>query len=158
MNKTWKAVLGVILIYLFGCFSGAVSTSIIFHQKMLHFLQHPAAVMMAAMEKRLTGNLGLDANQKQQVHECFLKDLQQRKELQKEIQPQVQTLNRQTIQQVTAILHPDQAERFHQNIEQFRKRARTMSAGQDAENPSSPLVQPAAAATNSGAGQPPAAQ
>ena len=151
MNKTWKAVLGVILIYLFGCFSGAVSTSIVFHHKMAAFLQHPGVVMTEAREKRLTGNLGLDANQKQQVHEHFLENLQRRKELQMEIKPQVQMLNRQTLQQVVAILHPDQTERFQQNLERFRKRLAANASNQDAENPSAPQVQPASPTTRSGA-------
>ena len=156
MNKTWKAVLGVILIYLFGCFSGAVSTSIFFHHKMLNFWQNPAVAGLAAQEKRLTGNLGLDANQKQQVHGCFAEYLQQRKELQKQIQPQVQMLNRQTFHEITAILNPDQAKRFHQNIENFRKHFGAKTLDPNAGNPSPPNAQPAAPATNSGAGQPPA--
>ena len=158
MTNHWKAVVGVILIYVFGCFSGAISTSIFFHHRMLAFLQHPAVALSAALEKRLTGNLGLDANQKQQVHAYFLENLQQRKELQKEIQPQVQTLNRQTIQQVRAILRPDQAERFQQNIDKFRKRVEAIASNQNAENPSAPKVEPATPATNSPAGSPPATQ
>jgi hypothetical protein len=158
MNKTWKAVLGVILIYIFGCFSGAVSTSIFFHHRMLDFLQQPGVALSAALEKRLTGNLGLNANQQKQVDGYFLENLQHRKELQKEIQPRVQTLNRQTIQQVTAILHPDQTERFHQNFEKFRKRMRANASNHDTENPSAPLVQPSGPVTNSGAGNPPATQ
>jgi hypothetical protein len=156
MNKTWKAVLGIILIFLFGCFSGAVSTSIFVHHKMVAFLHRPGVVMTAEMEKRLTTNLALDDNQKQQVHGYFLENFQQRKELQKQIQPQMQMLNRQTFQQVTAILHPEQVERFHQNVEQFRKRAKAFASAQDAENPSSHLVHPSGPATNPGAGQPPA--
>jgi len=161
MNKTWKAVLGVILIYIFGCVSGGVSTSIFFHRKMIAFLQHPAIAASAELERRLTGNLGLDANQKQEIHGYFLDNLQQRKELQKQIQPQIQTLNRQTAQQITAILHPDQAELFHENIEKFRKNFGATPSNPDTENPSAAQVQsapPAASTTNTGAGNPPAAQ
>jgi hypothetical protein len=158
MSKTWKAVLGVILIYIFGCFSGAVSTSIFFHHKMLEFLKHPGVAELAVLEKQLTGNLGLDDDQKKQVHACFLENLEQRKELQKQIQPQVQALNRQTRQEITAILHPGQVELFNQNIEKFRKRWAPTAFNQNAENPSAPQVQPTSPATNSGTGQPPAAQ
>ncbi len=156
MNKTWKAILGVILIYLFGCLSGAVCTSLFMHHRVLYFLHHPFVAASAAMEKRLTGNLGLDANQKQQVHGYFIENLKHRGELQKEIQPQVQALNRGTVQQIAAILNPDQAKRFHQNIEDFRKRLAAKASNQDAGNSSPPNVQPAAPATNSGAGEPPA--
>ena len=156
MTSHWKAILGVILIYLFGCFSGGVSTSLFFHHKMLEFLQHPAVAESAALEKRLTRNLGLDANQKQQVHECFLENLEHWKELQKQIRPQVQTLNQQTKQQIIAILRPDPAELFHQNIEKFRKRWEVNALNQDTENQSQPNAHPDSPATNSGVGQPPA--
>lgn len=155
MTSHWKAVLGVILIYIFGCFSGVVSTSIFFHQKMLYFLQHPGVVASAALEKRLTGNLHLDADQKQQVHTYFLENLQKRKDLQKTIQPQVLMLNLQTFQQITAILHPDQAELFQQNVEKFRKRSGAAALNPSAGNPSASNAQPAPPATNSGAGSPP---
>jgi hypothetical protein len=158
MNKTWKAVLGVILIYTFGCFSGAVSTSIFFHHRMLNILQHPAVAMTAILEKRLTGNLGLDANQKQQVHGYFQDYLAHRKELQKQIQPQVEALNRQTRQQIAAILRPDQAELFQQNIEKARKRWGASVSNQNTESPPAPQVQPSGPATNSGAGNPPPAR
>lgn len=117
--------------------------------------------MLAAsekLEKRLTGNLNLDANQKQQVHHYFLANLEQQKELRKEIQPQVLEAYRQTVKQITTVLRPDQAALFHQNIEMFRKRWATTTSNQKAENPSAPNAQPATAATNSSVGQPPANQ
>jgi hypothetical protein len=125
MNNTWKAVIGVTVIFLFGCFFGAVFTSIVVHHRIVRAFEHPTATLLPAMEKRLTGNLGLDALQKQQVDAYFLQNFQQRKELQKQIQPQVQVLNQRTIQQITAILHPEQVERFQHNIEQFRNRFRS---------------------------------
>jgi predicted component of type VI protein secretion system len=148
MSKTWKAILGVILVYLFGCLSGAVSTSIFFQHKMIQFLRHPAVALSGELEKRLTKNLELDANQKQQVHECFLENLQQRKDLQKTIQPQVQALNQQTLERISAILRPDQREQFDQNVEKSKMRFRGTAA---------PLNSPAASlpATNAGAGSPP---
>jgi hypothetical protein len=158
MNKTWKAVLGVMLIYIFGCVSGGVSTSIFFHHKMIEFLRHPAVAMSAAEEKRLTWNLNLDANQKEQVHACFTDNLQQRKELQKQIQPQVLILNQQIVQKIIAILRPDQTELFRKNIEKFHKHWGETAFNSNTGNPSSPQAQPAPAATsttNTGAGQPP---
>ena len=158
MKSHWKAVLGVILIYIFGCFSGGVSTSIFFHHKMLDFLKHPAVAMLAVQEKRLTGNLGLDDNQKRQVHEYFLENLQQRREVQKQIQPQIQMVNRQTMQQVTAILRPDQAQLFHQNIEKFNKRLAASVFNQNTKDPPPFDAQPVAPTTNSGTANPPATQ
>ena|ERR1700683_2563788 len=156
MTSNWKAILGVILIYIFGCFSGVICTSIFLHHKIIEFLQHPAVVLSAALEKRLTGNLGLDANQKEQVHEYFLDNLQHRKELQKQIQPQVQALNQQTIQRIAAILRPDQTELFQQNVDKFRAHLGANAFSPTTGNLFSPQIQPDTPATNSGAATPPA--
>lgn len=158
MTSHWKAFLGVVLIYIFGCFSGAVSTSIFYHHKMLGYLQHPALAMSAvsaALEKRMTGNLNLDENQKQQVHQFFEENLHNRIALQKEMQPQIHDLYRQTFQQVAAILHPDQADLFHQNIENFHNHFGLAAFRSQKENPVTPVVSSASPSTNSGAANPP---
>ena len=151
MKSNWKAIVGVLLIYIFGCFSGAISISIFFHHKMAAFLQHPGVVLSAALEKRLTGNLGLDATQKEHVHDYFLENLQHRKELQHQIQPQVQTLNSQTVKQIAAILRPEQVDLFHQNIERFRQHLGANSFNPTTEELSAPQIQTNAPATNSAA-------
>jgi hypothetical protein len=156
MTTHWKAVLGVILIYVFGCFSGAFSVSIFLHHKLLNVLQHPGVALMQALEHRLTANLGLDPTQKEKVHDYFLENLQSRRELQKQIQPQVQALNQQTVQQITAILRPDQAQTFNDNLDRLRKRFGTLSPEvQSTSTPPSP-IQPIAGSTNSAPGTPPA--
>ncbi len=134
MNTRWKAVVGVILIYLFGCLSGAFLTGIIVHHKMQEFLRHPAVAVSTALEKRLTGNLDLDVNQKQQIRQYFVENLEKRKEIQQQNQPQIQMLNRQTFMEINGILHPDQTERFRQNIAELRKRFGTAGLNPDAEN------------------------
>lgn len=126
MNKTWKAVIGVILIFIFGWVSGAISASLIIRHKTLEVLRGgPAAVVQAgvqAFEQRMTRNLNLDTNQKQQVHDAFLKYLNQRLELQKTVQPQVRTMNQETFSEVNAMLKPEQQKTFTENIAEFRKR------------------------------------
>jgi hypothetical protein len=141
MKAHWKAFLGVILIFLFGCLSGAVSTSIFFHHMMIEFLQHPGVKLSAALEKRLTGNLDLDEAQKKQVHELFAENLEHRKDVQKQIQPQVKALNRQTMQEIIAILRPDQVDRFHQNLERIHKRLGAVGFTSEADNFSPPDTQ-----------------
>jgi len=126
MNKTWKAVIGIILIFIFGWVSGAISASLIIRHKTLEALRGgPAAMVQAgvqAFEQRMTRNLNLDANQKQQVHDAFLKYLNQRLELQKTIQPQVRIMNQETFAEVNAVLKPEQQKTFLENIAEFRKR------------------------------------
>jgi hypothetical protein len=128
MMRHWKAILGVILIFVLGFTSGVVGSSIVYHRKLATFLKHPGAVAEAALEKRLTRNLKLDENQKKQVHDYFMENLQSRHELSKQIQPQVRATNLETYQQITGILRPDQQEIFRQNIEDLRARSSKIAA------------------------------
>lgn len=150
MSKTWKAVLGVILIFIFGFASGVVCTSIVVQRKALAFLQHPLVSVNEALEKRLTRNLGLDESQKTQVDGFFKENLKERRDLQMQIQPQVQTLNKETMRQVRSVLRPDQAERFNQNLDDLRKRF-----GKTALNPNGDVpFQSDSPATNASTGSP----
>jgi hypothetical protein len=109
---------------------------------MLNFLKHPGTALSAIMEKRLTGNLRLDTNQRQQIHEYFEENLQQRKELQKQIHPQVMALNQQLMQQINGILRPDQAELFRQNLDRFNKRLAANVFSNGADHPPAATIQP----------------
>lgn len=122
MIRNWKAVFGVLLIFVLGFTSGIICSSIFVHRKMVAFLQHPAQGTVAAVEARLTRNLGLDANQKQQVHGYFMENLQERLQLNAQIRPQVQQLNQKTLQEITTVLRPDQQAQLAKNIEQIRTR------------------------------------
>jgi len=134
MNSKWKAVLGVIMIFVLGFVSGIVCSSIVVHRKLNAFLQHPGAVAAAALEKQLTQNLNLDQGQQQQIHTYFMQNLQRRKELNQQIRPQAQMLNQQTFQQIATTLRPDQREIFRQNIEKFRNRLSKAAANADWDN------------------------
>lgn len=122
MKKYWKAILGVILIFILGWVSGVITTSLTFRHKVLAVLQGGPAAIAQVFEKRMTRNLGLDDVQKQKVHDAFVKNLNQRMELQKTIQPQVLTLNQQTLSEINTVLKPDQQKKFLENINQFRRR------------------------------------
>lgn len=156
MSSHWKAILGLVLIFIFGFLSGIVCTSIIAQRKALAFYRHPAVAASAALEKRLTGNLGLDPNQKQQVHDYFAENLEHRRQLQSQIQPQIQMLNMATFQQINGVLRPDQLDRFHRNIEEFRKRW-GQNARRSNDDRSPEPAPPGSPSTNSGAGTSPPA-
>jgi hypothetical protein len=149
MNKTWKAVLGVVLIFIFGWLSGALCTSLIVRHRAISLLDRGPAAIAEVLERRMTHNLNLDPGQRQQIHGYFMENLTQRLQLQKEIQPQVQALNRQTIEEINAVLHPDQQERFQENIARIKLRF--------GKNPFNPNAEPSSGmpATNSAVGSPP---
>jgi hypothetical protein len=123
MTPTWKAVIGVILIFILGWFGGALTTLVIARHKaaVLVAQQDPEAIAIM-LERRTTHDLGLTPEQRTQLHSIFVENLKQRLELQKTIQPQVKAVNRQTIQQINAILNAQQQQRFHENLVLFKQR------------------------------------
>lgn len=122
MTTHWKAILGIMLVFIFGCFFGALATSAFFYHRTTQLLQRGPEGVADILERRMTRNLGLDANQRQQIHACFMNNVTQRRALQVQIQPQIQMLNRETLQQINAVLRPDQQEQLRQNLIQFRQR------------------------------------
>jgi len=145
MTSHWKVVFGVILIFLFGCASGWLSRSLLAYHQTAEFLQRGPEGVTTLLERRMTHNLDLDATQREQIHACLMENVAQRRQLQLQIQPQVQMLNRQTLQQITALLRPEQREQFRENLVQFRKRFGKSPFNPNAENQSpSPPSSPAA--------------
>jgi hypothetical protein len=121
MNPTWKAALGVILVFILGWFGGALTTLVIARHKALALIQRNPEALAIVLERQTTRNLGLNEDQKTQLHSLFVENLKQRMELQKQVQPQVKAVNRQTLQEINALLTPDQQQRFHDNLVLFKE-------------------------------------
>jgi len=122
MNPTWKAALGVILIFVLGWFGGAVTTLVIVRHKALLLAQHGPEAIAIVLERQTTRDLGLTDDQKTHLHALFVENVRQRMELQKQVQPQVKAVNRQTLQEIDALLTADQQQRFHDNLVLFKDR------------------------------------
>jgi len=122
MSSTSKAALGVILIFVLGWFGGTLTTLLIVRHKAMVALQHGPEALAILLERNTTRNLGLDADQTKQIHAIFLENLRQRMELQKQVQPQVRVVNRQTMKEIDGLLSPAQQQRFHENLVLFQDR------------------------------------
>ena len=122
MNATWKAVVGILLVFVLGWLGGALTTAIIIRHKALVTVQRGPAAILLMLERQTTRSLGLNESQKSQLHALMEKNVQQRFELQKQIQPQVQAINRETLQEIDALLTPDQQQRFRDNLIRFKDR------------------------------------
>jgi len=122
MSPTWKAALGVILVFILGWFGGALTTLIVARHGLLALAQHDPEPLAKMLERQTTRNLGLSDGQQKQLHALIVENLRQRMDLQKQVQPQIKALNRQTMQQIDALLTPDQQQRFHDNLVRFKQR------------------------------------
>jgi hypothetical protein len=122
MNPTWKAALGIILIFILGWLGGALTTIAIVRHKALVIEQDSPEALAIVLERRTTRNLDLTEDQKTRLHALFVENIRQRMELQKQIQPQVKAVNRETMQELDTVLTPDQQQRFHDNLILFKDR------------------------------------
>jgi hypothetical protein len=135
MTGHWKASLGVLLVFILGCLSGMLVSSVYFSHRTAVFFQRGSAAYIDLAEHRLTRNLNLDPTQKQEIHQYFLENLAERKQLQAQVQPEVQMLNHQTFGEIRSVLRPEQMTVFRENLNEFRKRfARTADNPPGTEN------------------------
>jgi hypothetical protein len=122
MKNTWKAVLGVVLIFILGWLAGALCSWAFIHHRVIDLIHRGPEAVAEVLERRMGHNLNLDPAQKAQVHGFVLENLQQRRQLQKQIQPQIRTANQQMIKEIDGVLRPDQVQTLHENISEFKKR------------------------------------
>jgi hypothetical protein len=137
MSNSWKAFLGVILVFFLGTLAGALIAAVIFKHRATVFFQRGSPAYVELLERRLTRGLALDDTQRQEIHESFLQNLEQRKKLQAEIQPQVQQLNHETMREIRSVLRPGQVEKFKDNLAEFRLRTGRPALNGRASNPDS---------------------
>jgi hypothetical protein len=122
MTGNWKATLGVLLVFVLGALAGGLVASVYFVHRTTVLIQRGPSAFVELMEGRMTRNLDLDAGQKQKIHSILMQALEDRKRLQATIQPDVQRLNFQTVQEIQSVMRPEQASLFHQNLIEYRKR------------------------------------
>jgi len=160
MNATWKAVIGVILIFILGWFGGVLGTLIIMHHAHVQLVQMMARDPQATtrlLERMTTRGLKLDDNQKAQIHTLMLENVKERLQLQKQIQPQVWADNRQTLDAINALLDADQQQKFGDNLLLFKSRfgRNPLNTGPEDKASASPVT-PSPATALSGTNIPPA--
>ena len=156
MNPTWKAAIGIILIFILGWFGGALTTLIIVHHKAVELARDPQAVAITLM-RQTTHGLGLNDSQKAQLRTLLLENVRARMELQRQIQPQVWIFNRKTMDAINVVLTPDQQQKFQDNLILFKSHygRNPLTTGTE-ETTSATNSAPASPASNAPVGSPPA--
>jgi hypothetical protein len=121
MSATWKAAIGVILVFILGWIGGTVTTIVVARHKAMSLAQAGPEVLAIALERRTTRDLGLTPDQKDQLHAILVTYVRQRQDLQRTTAPQAHIINRQTLQQINALLTPAQQQHFHDNLVLFKQ-------------------------------------
>jgi hypothetical protein len=114
--KNYKALIGVVLVFILGVICGGVVTYVIQHSQMERFVGGGSEAREELLVKRLSRQLDLDSRQLEQirpiVHETHLGIRQ----IRQQSRPQVEGLLDESQRRISAILRPDQREKFDKII------------------------------------------
>ena len=122
MLRDWKSTLAVMLVFALGVAAGLFLGFIIMRQHVNAALRRDSPAYEQLLERRLSRGLHLDDGQRERFHEALMTNIEQRKQLQLQLQPQVQALNFETRRELRSILDAQQLATFRQNLEDFRRR------------------------------------
>ena len=133
MNK-WKAIAGVVLVFIVGGLAGAFGTMCICRHRGEWMMGGRPHAYGEAVVRRLDRELKLSADQRRQV-EVIVNDARTEiKELRKQAQPKIDTVFGRAVNRVRAILSPEQRVKFEKFVEkkgERMKRWRNGSASTD---------------------------
>jgi hypothetical protein len=148
--RTLKRILGVLLIFFFGCFVGAVVTGAGAMQKLRETLLGGPEAVMDVVVKRLDHELKLDEEQKRKLQSIVDDARIKLRQSRSKIQPEVEETLQEAEQRTRAILYPAQVKKFDDLINRSREKWKTVEAPRAtpvpaASTPSLPTPAPAPA-------------
>jgi len=123
--KKWKAVVGVVLVFLLGALSGALFTRVCWHEFGGGRHVNPDAIV-----RRLDRELKLDPAQKEEVRKIVAGVHAQMQAMKKENEPRVEALLDKAQDEVRAVLRPEQRERYEKFIANHKERWKKRRLGE----------------------------
>ncbi len=120
--KTWKAVLGVALVFLLGMIAGGLLTARVFRHRIQQAVLGGSPMVRELIVRRLSWQLRLDADQRGQVRTVVAETQRELQALRAQTRPQAQRILTDAEAQVRAVLRPDQAEKFDRLVARARAR------------------------------------
>ena len=111
--KTFKLLSLVVLVFLAGAAAGVVGTRIVVRHVLGEVLAHPETVQ-PHIERNLAFRLRLDGDQRVKLHAILSDTHEQLAGLRKEYRPRVILILSNANDRVSAMLTPEQLERFEQ--------------------------------------------
>ncbi len=122
--KRWKAVCGVVLIFVCGALAGAVVMHRVDQTGVEAFLSARRGATGDLIVRRLSRSLDLDRAQREQVRAIVTETHREIVELRKPVQPAIDEALARAREKVRAILRPDQQATFDRLIAARRTRHR----------------------------------
>lgn len=120
--KRWKAIIGVVIIFVLGAAAGALVMHGIDHQRIDRFLRGEPGMTRDFIVNRLNRELNLDAAQLEQLRTIVQETHAAMRDVRKQYRPQTEEILKMSQDRVRAILRPDQLEKFNKIAAERKRR------------------------------------
>jgi len=114
--KNGKAIAGVLLVFMLGVICGGVVTHMLNRSRMEAFVGRGPEAREEMLVKRLTRQLDLDSRQLEQIRPIVHDTHASIRQVRQQWRPQVEGLLDESQRRISAILRPDQREKFERII------------------------------------------
>lgn len=122
--KNWKAILGVVAVFLLGMAAGGLLTVGIIRRQ----IERGSPAVARLVERRLAWKLRLDAAQREQLRVIIADAQAQMRAVRSQIRPQVEAILDDAVAKERATLRPDQQEKFDGLVAKSRTRWQRFSS------------------------------
>ena len=120
--KDPKMISVVLFVFIMGAASGAIVTHSLHHARFESFVKGGSVAREDLIVKRLTSRLDLDAQQQEKVKAIVHETHSGIEQVRNQCRPQINSLLEQGQSHVSAVLRPDQQERFLKIIAEHKAR------------------------------------
>ncbi len=120
--KRWKAILGVLLVFLIGMLSGALLAQRYHQGRMERFLSGRPGAAADIIVRRLSRSLDLDGAQQEQVRAIVTDTHRRMEDIRRPVQPRLDEALERGRARIREILRPDQQARFDRMTAEWKTR------------------------------------
>jgi hypothetical protein len=119
--KNFKAIAGILLVFILGAAGGALVTYMIDKASFEHFVSGGHRMREGVIVERLTKKLDLDGSQQEQVRAIMHETHEGIRQARSRIHPQIEALLTAGQDRIKAVLRPDQREKFDRLIAEWKQ-------------------------------------
>ena len=120
--KRWKAIIGVLLVFALGAFSGAIVSHGVCRHKVDALVYGGHGARRAAIVESMSCRLKLDRDQRAKLELIMADTHREIREARRQIQPDIDQILARTEIKVHEILRPDQVDEFNKFIAEKKAR------------------------------------
>ncbi len=125
--KKWRAIAGIILVFVLGALAGSLVTYTFQRQKAESIMKGEPRATGEFIVQRLNSELHLDAAQLEQLRAIVQETHTEIRNVRRQFRPQIDEILQRSQDRVRAILRPDQRESYEKIIAHWKKKRQSDS-------------------------------